>query len=38
MADVAKLQPLNDNIEEVLKVFYGFDTLEVSSLLPWPLG
>lgn len=29
MADVAKLQPLNDNIEEVLKVFYGFDTLEV---------
>lgn len=32
MADVAKLHPLNDNIEEVLKIFYSFDTPEVSSL------
>ncbi|KAL3134655.1 hypothetical protein ABBQ32_007664 [Trebouxia sp. C0010 RCD-2024] len=29
MADVAKLHPLNDNIEEVLKIFYSFDTPEV---------
>lgn len=34
MADVAKLHPLNDNIEEVLKIFYSFDTPEVSSLQP----
>ncbi|DBA73502.1 hypothetical protein WJX77_001486 [Trebouxia sp. C0004] len=26
MADVARIQPLNDSIEEVLKTFYSFDT------------
>lgn len=31
MSDVSKLQPLNDNIEQVLKTFYNFNTPEVSS-------
>ena len=31
MSDVAKLQPLNDGIEQVLKTFYSFNTPEVST-------
>lgn len=34
MADVGKIQPLNDNIEQVLKTFYSFTTPEVSSPKP----
>ena len=30
MADVARIQPLNDSIEEVLKTFYSFDTPKVT--------
>ncbi len=30
MADIARIQPLNDSIEEVLKTFYSFDTPKVS--------
>ena len=30
MSDVAKLQPLDDNIEQVLKTFYSFNVPEVS--------
>ena len=36
MADVAKIQPLNDSIEEVLKTFYSFDIPKV-SLPAWTL-
>lgn len=32
MSDVAKISPLNDNIEEVLKTFYSFNTPAVVPL------
>ena len=32
MAEVARISPLNDNIEEVLKTFYSFETPKVKLM------
>ena len=34
MAEVARISPLNDNIEEVLKTFYSFETPKVKPIVP----